>query len=207
MIEIYHENCVEWLKDQPDNCVAGVVSDPPYHLQGDDRLDDLLNRVLRECIRVSRGPVFWIMPLQWAFEKPHERRGWPKWSPLPDAAGYWHTHTKLNNATAPIMVWGGQSPGEFEIPLPDEAISGERSSLKPMGLFTRLIRLIRPGTILDPFMGWGTCAKAAKYLERDFIGVENNREVFEAVRKELLPDSKEIKTTRDGSPGSWAKGA
>lgn len=206
-ISIFHENCLEWLSQQPDNCVAGVVSDPPYFRQGTDDLSDLLNRVMRECRRVSRGPVFWIMPLQWGFEKAHERRRWPVFNPLPDSAGYWYATTKLNTAVAPILVWGGESPGEFSIPLPEEAIQGERTTVKPVGLFTRLIKLIKPGTILDPFMGWGTCAKACKHLERDFIGVENNRAVYEAVRKELLPDSKEDKSTRDGSPGSWAKGA
>ena len=205
-IEIYHENCLEWLKQQPDNCVAGVVSDPPYCLQGDDNLGPFLNEVLRECLRVSRGPVMWVMPLQWPFEKVHERRRWPDWLPLPDSAGYWHAPTKLNTAVAPIMCWRGPYLGEFEIPLPEEAIASEKSTLKPLGLFTRLIKHCKPGTILDPFMGWGTCGMACKHLERDFIGIENNRKVYEAARRLLLPESKEHKEHRDGSAGDWAKG-
>lgn len=205
-IEIYHENCLEWLKQQPDNCVAGVVTDPPYHRQNDVDISKFLNDVLTECLRVARRGVYFLCPIQWGFEKPHERRGWPKYNPLPDTAGGWQTFTQLNDGAAPILCWNGPSPGTFEIELPGEAISSERRSMKPVGLFTRLIKLLPPGTVLDPFMGWGTCAKACQHLGRNFIGVENDREVFEAVRRELLPDSVEDKSRRDNSPGSYAVG-
>lgn len=187
-IELIQDNCLHWLKEQPSNCVAGVVSDPPYYIQGTDNLGPFLNEVLRECIRVSRGPVFWVMPIQWGFEKPHERRRWPAWNPKPDSAGYWYAVTKLNTGVAPIMVWGGGTPGEFSIDLPEEAISGQRSTVKPVGLFTRLVKLIKPGTILDPFMGYGTCGKACKFLGRPFVGVENSPVVYAEAKADLELD-------------------
>jgi DNA modification methylase len=206
MIELYHENCLEWLRQQPSDCFGGIVTDPPYHRQGDENLDSFLNQVLAECRRTSKGPVYFVCPIQWGFEKPHERRGWPTYNPLPDAAGGWQTMSKLNAGAAPILCWNGPSPGTFEIPLPDEAINGERSTVKPVGLFTRLIKLCKPGVICDPFLGWGSVARAAQYLERDFIGIENVRRIYEDARRELIPDSKEDKTTRDNSPGSFAVG-
>lgn len=214
-VELYHEPCLQWLKDQPSKCVAGVISDPPYHLQGKDDLTPMLNDVLRECLRVSRGPVIWIMPICWQepLERPFEWRRPAKFNPLPDSAGFWHTSMMAPPkyepvcGTAPVLVWRGPYLGEWAINLPSEvSAAGGRSARKPVGLYMRLMNYLPTGTVLDPFMGEGTVCDAAAHKGRDAIGVENNRAVFESARKRILPDSKEIKSTRDGSPGSWAEG-
>lgn len=204
-IEIMHANCLDWLREQPTGCVSSVVTDPPYYLQGDANLSQFLNDVLAQCLRVARDRVVFICPLQWEFENQIERRKYPRYDPLPDNAGGWVLTAKGNRAIAPILVWRGESPGMFEIPLPIEALTGERRALKPVGLFTRLIRPCKQGTILDPFLGYGSCGEAARYLGHPFIGVENNREVYEDARKRLIPNSVEQKEYRDGEPGSWTR--
>lgn len=214
-MEIFHENCLEWLKEQPRKCVAGIVTDPPHWKQGDEDLTHFLNDVLRECLRVSRGPVFWVMPICWQppLEQPWAWRRPPVLNPLPDAAGFWHTSMRSGPnydavcGTAPVLVWNGQTPGEWQLELPSEvSAAGGRSARKPVGLYTRLMRLMPAGTVLDPFCGEGTIFDAAAHVGRNAIGVENNRKVFEECRKRVLPNSKEHKSTRDGSPGSWAEG-
>lgn len=50
---------------------------------------------------------------------------------------------------------------------------------KPDGLIRRLCELIGGKTILDPFMGSGTCGVAAASLGKKFIGIELDRKHFE----------------------------
>lgn len=53
-------------------------------------------------------------------------------------------------------------------------------TVKPIELMRRLIRLVsRPGgTILDPFMGSGTCGVAAVLEGRNYIGIEREADYF-----------------------------
>jgi len=53
-------------------------------------------------------------------------------------------------------------------------------TVKPIELMRRLIRLVsRPGgTIIDPFMGSGTCGVAAVLEGRNYIGIEREAEYF-----------------------------
>ncbi|WP_420629042.1 DNA-methyltransferase [Candidatus Leptofilum sp.] len=59
---------------------------------------------------------------------------------------------------------------------------------KPVKLIEFLIKLttIKGQTILDPFMGSGTTAVAAKRLERNFIGFEINTEFHEIASQRLI---------------------
>ena len=55
----------------------------------------------------------------------------------------------------------------------------------PMELATRIIRLFSPegGIVLDPFVGSGTTAVAAKLLNRHWLGIELNAEYAEIARE------------------------
>ena len=55
----------------------------------------------------------------------------------------------------------------------------------PMELATRIIRLFSPegGIVLDPFVGSGTTAVAAKLLNRHWLGIELSAEYAEIARE------------------------
>jgi site-specific DNA-methyltransferase (adenine-specific) len=57
-------------------------------------------------------------------------------------------------------------------------------TVKPLKLMQYLLTLgSRPGdTVLDPFLGSGTTAMAAKSLGRRIIGIEREREYFEIAK-------------------------
>lgn len=77
----------------------------------------------------------------------------------------------------------------------------------PENLAIWLIRLLTPlgGVVLDPFLGSGTTAVAAKRLGRDSIGVELKQEYAEIARQRLANlDSSEL--LEWGSPLSFAGG-
>lgn len=58
---------------------------------------------------------------------------------------------------------------------------------KPLEIFERLIRLTTsPGdAVLDPFLGSGTTAVAAKKLGRIYVGIERNDEFFDIAQKRI----------------------
>ena len=60
-------------------------------------------------------------------------------------------------------------------------------TVKPLKLMSYLITLgSRPGdTVLDPFLGSGTTALAAKHLDRQYIGIEREKEYVEIAKARL----------------------
>ena len=50
-----------------------------------------------------------------------------------------------------------------------------------------LVRLVTPpnGVVLDPFLGSGTTGMAARYEQRQFIGIEREAEYVEIARERI----------------------
>ena len=69
--------------------------------------------------------------------------------------------------------------------------SGLHPTQKPVLLMQYLIELttIENQTVLDPFMGSGTTGIACKNLNRNFIGIEINKEYFETASKRIYDDT------------------
>ena len=55
----------------------------------------------------------------------------------------------------------------------------------PIALIERIISSTNAKIILDPFMGSGTTAMAAKKLGRDFLGIEISPEYIELSKQRL----------------------
>jgi len=80
-----------------------------------------------------------------------------------------------------------------------DPITGERSgkrlqpnqnhhpTVKPIKLMQYLIKLVTPpgGTVLDPFMGFGSTGVAANNLGFDFIGMELSEDYFDIATKRV----------------------
>ncbi len=69
----------------------------------------------------------------------------------------------------------------------DRGEENHHPTVKSSKLMEYLCKLITPkgGTILDPFMGSGSTGLAAKRLQFEFIGIEENEEYFEIAKKRL----------------------
>ena len=65
---------------------------------------------------------------------------------------------------------------------------------KPVDLIARLIRLSSPvgGVVLDPFLGSGTTAVAAKRLGRKYIGIEKNQRFYRIAENRLKEESEQL---------------
>jgi len=127
--------------------------------------------------------------------------------------GLVNTNIKIGNGMFPSNVITTEKIIEeidkyFLLPKPDLEEKGEynfHKTVKPLAICEYLIKLTtrdKNSIVLDPFVGSGTTAIAAKRLGRKFIGIEINPEYVEIARKRLeslnsdeknkLPESKQL---------------
>lgn len=204
---IYCMDCIEGMKQLDDNSVDLVVTDPPYgfnRFPGDEKETFLVlvadafkevKRVLKKgswafvfsgtgdikrllnCIDLNFQRLLWMYkPADCTF--PY--RGWLLTSeaialfsngpptPLIERKPYHHDcyiHKKV-----------GQ-----------EGVEGH-PTVKPIFVVRDLVCRVN-GLILDPFMGSGTTAVAAKQLNRNFIGFEINEEYCKIAKKRLAQET------------------
>jgi len=161
-------DCLELMKSLPDGCVDAVITDPPYPGYEKGWMMPDVQRALTLPTRIKL--VFWptmtTPPLA----------GWT-------AENIWH---KPNGCSAfhyeKIYVYG-DVPKTCRVYreaciLPNyvqyAAECVEHPTQKPLGLLVQLFEEYteKAETILDPFLGSGTTAVAAKKLGRHFLGFE-----------------------------------
>ena len=82
--------------------------------------------------------------------------------------------------------------GQYDPQLPNSILSvksekGKHSTQKPVDLISHFLKYYSKegDTILDPTMGSGSAGIACKNLNRKFIGIELNKDIFEVARKRL----------------------
>lgn len=191
-------DCLELMKQLPDGCVDAVITDPPYgvgiaswDLDIDNHWCETLQYILT---RNSSLFCFWSVPRIREFpEIPglvYERiLVWSKPMTLSAhrANCTWHWE--------PIWWWKKGNPvlnecisDVIEVNPPLFRVHPENvahPTQKPLEIIHRLIDLIDSETILDPFLGSGTTAVAAKKLGRHFLGFEISEEYCRIARERI----------------------
>lgn len=78
---------------------------------------------------------------------------------------------------------------------PERLSSPKHPAQKPVALLSKLITIAsnKNDIVFDPFMGVGSCGVAAIELERRFIGIEINKEYFQAAQDRIDKAMKEKK--------------
>jgi site-specific DNA-methyltransferase (adenine-specific) len=110
--------------------------------------------------------------------------------------GLINTNIKIGRGTFPANVITTEEINEvldryFLLPKPDKEEKGEfntHKTVKPLAICEHIIKLTtfsEQAVVLDPFVGSGTTAVAAKRLGRKFIGIDINREYIEIARRRL----------------------
>ena len=110
--------------------------------------------------------------------------------------GLINTSVKIGKGMFPSNVVTTQEINEvidkcFLLPKPHKKEKGEfntHKTVKPLELCEYIIALTtfsKDAIVLDPFVGSGTTAVAAKKLGRKFIGIDINREYIEIAKKRL----------------------
>jgi len=109
--------------------------------------------------------------------------------------GLFHTEVRIGQNMFPanvLLVEGVEETLDkyFLVPKPSVEERGafnQHPAVKPLALCEYLIQLAVPkgAVVLDPFLGSGTTALAARNMERHFIGIEINPEYVAIARKRL----------------------
>lgn len=202
---ILNIDCLKGMRKLPDNSVDLIISDPPYNVKKDygnykDNLpEEDYTRWMREVIfesrRISRrGTCFYV----------GSKLTKMYWDLIPDAKliivhkkaigiimkGFFLQYHSLFTTASPIKkckdLWDDiRLPGEgyyFREPR-----YKEMPGLTSLKLMERIIEYFseEEDLIVDPFMGTGTLAIAAKKLDRQFLGFEINQAYIDIAEQRL----------------------
>lgn len=207
---IFKEDCMQGLNRLPDRSVTMVLTDIPYgecngfqpgmrelNKGAADAVTFSVEPFIREIDRVVTGSVYVFC----GFEQISEIRGLLKKLGYATRLGIWKKtnpspmHGKVVwLSSIEACVYGKKPGGTFnqhckgavwEFP---SGRSKRHPTEKPLKLMQHLIESSsRPGdVILDPCMGSGTTAVAARNLGRDYVGFEINEEYFNVSMQRLV---------------------
>ena len=198
---IYNIDCLEGLKQLEDKSTDLVLTDPPYNANFDygqgyddnkpwEEYTEWIVKVIKECERVCKGPVLFFVSKKGLIYL--NQVYMPKWvcawihgpgNPPGNIHGtffmpYWEpclVYGNLDSFQACMDdTWKIHTERDIEHPCP-----------KPIKLFRQIISYGSWQVILDPFIGSGTSAVAAKNLGRSFIGFEINKEYCDLANRRL----------------------
>ena len=124
---------------------------------------------------------------------------------LKHEVGLLNTNIKIGNNMYPANVFTVDSINElidktFLLPKPTKKEKGEynnHKTVKPLAICEYLIKLSafsKNAVILDPFVGSGTTALAAKRLGKNYIGVDSNEKYVKIAERRLKEIDEEIKS-------------
>lgn len=191
---IYCQNCLDILPKIPAGAIDLVLTDPPYNVglgskphadrqvgyeSNDDSLtDNDYSLLLLPIINMTNSHTMIVTPgnsNQTLWPKPKWTMVWLKTNGVtrtPLTRGQ-----QMNHACwEPVLIYGKlDNPPHsdvLDIPISFQSCADGHPCPKPIKLFLRLLSFMDSTIILDPFLGSGTTAVAAKQLGRKFIGIE-----------------------------------
>lgn len=188
-------DCLEVMKDWPDNCVDLVLTDPPYgigleYADYDDTEANwysMMTDIIPECRRVAAMtimPSCQINRLDWIYRTfpPNWLICWYKGSPGT------LSYVGFNDWEA-LLVYGkrkGVQMHDYFYAQPTAFDNGHPCP-KPLAWAMWLIeRASKPNDIVvDGFVGSGTVCEAAKRLGRRYIGIDISEEYCKIARQRL----------------------
>ena len=195
--QVIQGDCFEVMKLIPDKSIDLVVTDPPYgmnfqsnhrfkkydKIEGDDKYPV---EILAELFRVAKRAVYVFC--RWD----NLRELFPQKSVIAWVKNNWsmgdllHEHGRQWEA----ICFYPQENHEFIKRIPDVIYANRtgnnfHQTEKPVELIAQIIAANVGETVLDPFLGSGTTAVAAKQLGRKFIGIEISEKYCKIARDRL----------------------
>jgi DNA modification methylase len=208
--KIYHIDCFDGFKQLENKSVNHVFTSPPYNRKRNDKyehhndiIDDYfgwLCNVIDECIRVSKGYVFFnIMKNYYNKQDVFKLIGkysenivevivWEKTNPLP-ANG-----NNITNAYEFFLIFGSdalKSNTTYTKNIISTAVNSDMTTdhkaIMKQDVAEWFIKNFTKENdlILDCFMGAGTTAITCKFNKRNYIGFELNEKYVELSNKRI----------------------
>jgi len=196
-------DCLEGMKDIPDNSIDLVLTDPPYGVGIDygDTYDDtennwfeLMDKFIPEACRIGKMVAFPAgkqTRLGWYFNNhtPYWLICWYKGSP--------GTRGNLGFEDWEAIIVYGKNKG---VQMHDYFYCGPRPfdnghpCPKPVGWSTWLIERMtkKNDIVLDPFLGSGTTMRSCRETGRIGLGFEINPDYESIIRKQATSDAETL---------------
>lgn len=195
-------DCLEVMKTFPDKSIDLVLTDPPYGINADkgvggfgssksdnhydDNWDSKIpsQEYFDEILRVGKKVICWGG--QFMVDNLPKNGHWIVWdkvggikfdNPFSDCELAWTNIKKVTVKKYTVIQQGFVA----------EESTRYHPTQKPVGLFGIILRDYSEPTdiILDPFLGSGTTAVAAKQLHRRYIGIEISQKYCEIAKQRL----------------------
>ena len=196
MIELLNIDCMEYMKTCKDNEFDLAIVDPPYtddctnmknylnDMRGNDYNLEALEGAPKqdyfdELFRVSREQIIWggnYFPYVWGFGG----RGFI----------FWHKKNPVNNFADGEMAWTSFDKNakcfDFQyygnLQGSTKADKKIHPTQKPLELYNWILKnyAFKDHKILDTHLGSGSSAIAAHYFGCDFVGMEIDKDYYEA---------------------------
>ena len=209
MVDLRCGDCLEILKTMPDKSIDFLVTDPPFGLKGEEKIEDVLER-LKEADRVCKNMLI-LMDYRnfWQVDKLfHDKKigeiiweyGWVSGGRTKAKQGFFPTHNTIG-------LYGDKSNFKFitgSIIHRDKGLSSPRQCSfanktghpyeKPVKLIEVLLNSVNNcNSVLDCFMGSGSTGIACINTNRSFIGIELDQKYFEIAKERIYKAQHEDK--------------
>lgn len=207
-------DCLELMKTIPDGSVDAIIADPPYGIDyqsrrvpKDHRRPKIANdrtsctswiaEVPRILTQSGSLIVFFRWDVQGEFLAALDRAGLPAknvcvWDKMSHGMGdlrraFAPAHELFSFSPAPAFRFPGARPKSIVRAARVAPRALTHPNEKPVELLEQLIRAVTvPGdVVLDPFLGSGTTAVAAKRTGREYIGFELDPQYCEVARRRI----------------------
>ena len=193
-IAIINGNCLEVIKELPDNYIDCIIADPPYGLnylsnyykygnphlkiENDDKLFIPVTDLWQKLKSTGVMYVFYSHKLPLVSNKVKNVIIWVKnnWSAGDLSGDFGNQYECL--AFMPKDEFKLKSKRYSNVWFFDREIPKYHPTQKPVSIINRIIESStdKNNIILDPFLGSGTTARACKDLGRKCIGIEISEE-------------------------------
>ena len=182
-VQRYHEMCVvmqkNTTKQQSKKINKVYINKIEYDKSREDyvKVENDFKRLLQEIKKIKTKEDFDIF-----LEGNYTSQAKPKHNIT--------THTTIKHKNRGFTTYQSHTKGKLFssiLSINKEHYNFKHPTQKPLQLMELLIKLVtnENDTILDPFMGSGSTGKASKNLNRNFIGIEIDREYFKIAKENI----------------------
>ena len=223
--KIYNEDCLEGMKQIPDNSIDLVLTDPPYNInlkyntykdkKSEKEFWDWIEKIYIELYRILKNKshlTFTCSQKQiWIYRPLLEKIGFDFrhlsiWhNPKRKAGSYPGQWTYCWEAIMDFTKNGFKklnnknSVGYMDIWIEEPPKNIKHPAKRPVNCWRDLVNLLtnENDIVLDPFIGSGTTAVACINTNRQFIGFELDKHYCELAEKRISNHHEQLKIVGD----------
>lgn len=202
--KIHLGDCMDYMRDMPDNSIDLVLTDPPYGIGESSNNNKSRGEIAKakdygcknwdneapskelfnEIIRISKHQI--IFGANHFIDRvPYPSSSWIVWDKVNYENDFADCELAWTNHKSAVRMfkfqWNGMLQGDMKNK--EERI---HPTQKPRQLFISILeKYYKEGIVLDCFSGSGTTALACHDLGLDFICIEKDKDYYEASVKRL----------------------